>query len=264
MKNANLVLTPGGFRHKSLVHHIDRDHEVHHSATSRRVRNIHTDQFRAIAEEAILPGQVPALGSGWICYTGWVNDTGSPITAFRSTWTVPPEPTTGGQQTIFLFNGIDPKNAATGILQPVLQWGASYAGGGQHWSIASWYVSGDGNAYHTDLTQVNVGDRLVGLMTLVGKQGDQFNYVCEFEGIAGTRLAVNSLPELVWCNETLEAYGVTQCSDYPAVDRTTFSSIDVQTIGGSANVRWDAETNVNDCGQRAVIGGGDSVELRYK
>jgi hypothetical protein len=47
------------------------------------------------------------------------------------------------------------------IIQPVLQWGPSYAGGGPYWTIGSWYVEG-GNAAHSGLAQVNVGDRIAG------------------------------------------------------------------------------------------------------
>jgi hypothetical protein len=262
-RQQSLVLTPGGFRHPSLVHYVERDHEVHHSTTSKRIRNIHTNEFHILKEEMVLPGEVPAFGSGWICYASWMNDTGSPISVFKTTWEVPPEPTTRGQQTIFLFNGIDPMNTSTGILQPVLQWGPSAAGGGQFWSISSWYVSGDGHAYHTDLIQVNVGDRLVGLMTFVGGQDGNFNYVCEFDGITGTRLPVQNVPELMWCNETLEAYNISQCSDYPATSKTTFSDISIHTKAGLAPVTWSNETNVSECGQAAVVNPGGTVDLKY-
>ena len=44
-------------------------------------------------------------------------------------------------RTIFLFNGIQ---NSTSIYQPVLQWGPSAAGGGNFWTVASWYVDGAG------------------------------------------------------------------------------------------------------------------------
>ena len=60
-------------------------------------------------------------------------------------------------QTIFLFNGIEPGDFSH-ILQPVLQWGPSAAGGGASWSVASWYVGG-GNAFHTNLVRGRRGRR---------------------------------------------------------------------------------------------------------
>ncbi|WP_046158642.1 hypothetical protein [Chromobacterium vaccinii] len=262
-KRQSLILTPGGFRHPSLVHHVDCDHEVHHSATSKRLRNMRTNEFRILKEEMVLPGEVPAFGRGWICYTFWMNETGSPITAFKTSWEVPPEPTTQGQQTIFLFNGIDPMNVSSSILQPVLQWGRSGAGGGPFWSISSWYVAGDGHAYHTDLMRVDVGERLVGLISLADSQDGTFSYVCEFEGVAGTRLPVQNVPELKWCNETLEAYNISQCSDYPATSKTTFSDISVHTKTGPASVTWSNATIVSECGQAAVVNASGTVDLRY-
>ena len=88
-----------------------------------------------------------------------------------STWTVPPAPSTDSGQTIFLFNGIQNYGTNYGILQPVLQWGPSAAGGGSYWSIASWYVTSGGDAFHTTLIQVDEGDVLIGLMTFTGQPG---------------------------------------------------------------------------------------------
>jgi len=264
MTNATLVLTPGGFRNASLVHYVQPQHEVQHTATVKRIRNTQTNQFNIIKEQVILPDEVPALNTGWICYASWTNDTGSPITEFKTSWVVPPEPATKGQQTIFLFNGIDPLNTSTGILQPVLQWGISAAGGGPYWAIASWYVAGDGHAYHTDLVRVGAGDRLQGVMTLASSQGGLFDYVSEFIGIAGTRLPVVGLPELVWCNETLEAYSVEQCSDYPATSKTTFGDISISTAAGPVAVTWTPQTNVSDCGQSAVVNAGaGTIDVNY-
>lgn len=68
------------------------------------------------------------------CMTG-----SSPISSFATTWKVPAAPTTNHQQTIFLFNSIEPASG-NAILQPVLQYGPSAAGGGSYWAVASWYV----------------------------------------------------------------------------------------------------------------------------
>ena len=84
-------------------------------------------------------GPAPAFGTGWITYASWTNDTGTPVSRFATTWTVPPEPRTANGQTIFLFNGIQ---NSTMIYQPVLQWGPSAAGGGSYWAVASWYADG--------------------------------------------------------------------------------------------------------------------------
>src|SRR5205823_6555965 len=104
------------------------------------------------------------------------------------------------------------------ILQPVLQWGVSAAGGGPYWSVASWFVDSSGHAFHTTLVPVSVGDVLVGEMLLTRRSENAFTYVAQFQGIAETSLEIQSADELVWCNETLEAYSITACSDYPDTD----------------------------------------------
>jgi len=55
--------------------------------------------------------------------------------------------------------------AGVSIIQPVLQWGSSAAGGGQYWAIASWFVGGAHTVY-SDLKQVSSGDTIYGNMTL--------------------------------------------------------------------------------------------------
>jgi hypothetical protein len=63
-------------------------------------------------------------------------------------WTVPPAPATQSGQTIYLFNGM--QDSVPMILQPVLQWGALQVGGGNSWTVASWYGADiAGSAFYT-------------------------------------------------------------------------------------------------------------------
>ena len=141
---AGFVLTPGGFRPRSQVHRLQPGEALHFSSGRATLRNLSTNASREIAMLAAPDTHLPALGSGWITYAYWNNDTGHPLTSFRTTWQVPPAPATQESQTIFLFNGIQNNGTNYGILQPVLQWGSSAAGGGPYWSIASWYVTSGG------------------------------------------------------------------------------------------------------------------------
>ena len=215
---SDLVLTPGGYRHRSLVHRVERNQGVHITEGKARLTDLTTRTIINYPEVTIKPGDIPGFGSAWVAYAYWANTSGQPITSFRTTWQVPEPPSTDSNQIIYLFSGIDPSDPSTGILQPVLQWGRSEAGGGPYWSVASWYVAGasaGSNAYYTTPVQVNPGDTLVGAMTLTNQSGGTFDYNCEFEGISGTSLPALNHPELVWCNETLEVYNVAQCSDFP-------------------------------------------------
>jgi len=263
----DLVLTPGGYRNRALVHRLEPGEVVQHDRDRIRLFHTPTKTSKDLAEVALQPGDVPGFGTGWIVYGAWTNNTGSPISSFETKWQVPPPPKTASDQIIFLFNGIDPADPSAAILQPVLQWGVSAAGGGPFWSVASWYVLGSGEAFHTDLVQVDVGDELVGLMNLTNSTNGQFSYTSEFQGINGTSLPVENVAELVWCNQTLEAYGITACSDYPNTDSTAMAGINLKTTAGTPPVNWTPVDLVTDCGQHASIvvdsGKGGEVDLFY-
>ncbi|CAM5766824.1 hypothetical protein LMIY3S_01951 [Labrys miyagiensis] len=226
-------------------------------------------RMRVRANSTVLeaPQVVPfPVVDGWIVYSGWTNNSGQPISRFATTWVVPPAPETEGDQTIFLFNGIQ---NSTMIYQPVLQWGPSAAGGGKRWSIASWYADGQtGPSFHTDLIDVNVGDTLVGIMTLTGHNGAKFDYSCEFHGIANTTLPISQVEELTWANETLEAYGVTDCSQYPATSKTVMRSIAISTGTATPNLSWTVNDAHTECGGHTKIISNSNtdgnVELWYR
>jgi hypothetical protein len=100
---------------------------------------------------------------------GWIASTQQFVPGGLDSWrfivaavTVPPPPFDPGA-TIFYFNGLSPQNSSFQILQPVLQWGFSAAGGWFNWEIASWecFYNGSGVCAHTPLTDVNVGDSIV-------------------------------------------------------------------------------------------------------
>ena len=290
LKNDDNVLTPGGWRPKSQVHLIEPGHHV--SGEGGILKKIHTQSGKVIREFGGIPikkskkpnmpenvfvpdhkkvvspisaGAVPAT-NGWVVYAGWTNSSGQAISSFSTRWKVPPVPATSSGQTIFLFNGI--QNSGF-ILQPVLQWGSSFAGGGNYWAIANWYVDGQGGlALHSTLVQVNPGDDLLGVMTLTGKAGTSYSYLSSFAGFATTNLQVNNIEQLTWANETLEVYGVANCSDYPDTNKTAMRAIEIKTEGNTeAIINWQAVNSVTDCGQHCAIvsnaSPGGEVDLFY-
>jgi len=145
-----------------------------------------------------------------------------------------------------LFNSIEPASYDT-ILQPVLQYGPSAAGGGAYWAVASWYVTGQG-AYYTKLVRVNVGQSLQGVITLTGITGGLYNYMSSFSNIRGTTLPLMGSAQLVWATETLESYNVATGSDYPR-GSTVFSSINIRTTQGTPSVWWNI---VSDSADRLI------------
>jgi hypothetical protein len=128
----DFVITPGGVRHKSLVHLIEPGAVLDGSAG--RLRKLHWSgrvlaDLGPIAQRAANrplmpdnlappPRKVPGIGNGWIAYAYWSNTSGHTITTFSTTWTVPPPPETQSGQLLYLFNGIQ---NSTMIYQPVLR-----------------------------------------------------------------------------------------------------------------------------------------------
>jgi acylphosphatase len=251
----DLIITPGGYRHKSLVHHVEAGIAVDVQGDMVRLLNIDNNAVvREMPASHEVPAAVPTLGSGWITYAYWNNGTGTPLSSFRTMWQVPAPPSVqNAGEVVFLFNGIQNYGANFGILQPVLQWGVSAAGGGAYWAVASWYVTSGGQAFHTNLVQVNPGDTLIGVMLMTAHSGSLFSYTSAFEGIAGTTLPVQNIAELQWCNETLEAYTIAACGNYPQTPLTQFTEINIRTGATAPAISWTPVNRVADCGQHAVV-----------
>ena len=298
------VLTPGGWRPQSKVHRLEPGHAV--SMAGGRLKIVHAESGRVIKELGVVPkapknkkapkskgAKAEAVGlpmkpvakpkgahapapitDGWIVYSGWFNTSANPISYFTTQWAVPPAPATDHDQTIFLFNGIEPDDGAF-ILQPVLQWGSSAAGGGDYWSITNWYVGSDGTALYMPLIQVNTGDVLEGVMTLTGDNGSNHDYLSSFTGFPAADLVVTNSVELTWANETLECYDVAEFSDYPDAPLTAFHDIEIRLRTSTspftevqATIDWDVHNDVTDNGQQCLIVSNDSpggdVYLYYR
>jgi hypothetical protein len=266
-----LVVGPGGYRPRSQTHLIEQNAVL--DLSGGRIKKL--DQKGTLLQDLgefkqrqqglpVHPRNIKKklseaagqqYGSGWITYADWINSTGQPVSYFATTWNVPPPPTnTSGNQIIFLFNGLENQSW---ILQPVLQWGVSAAGGGQYWSIGSWFVDGQGGAGHfTKLTPVNPTDRLIGAMVITGSSPfGGFNYQCGFAGYPDSMLTVNSVDQLWYAVQVLEAYQITGCGDYPNTSNSPFWNIDLK-VGYPPmppTVEWTAVDNVTDCGQHTVI-----------
>jgi len=241
------VLVPGaGFRLASSVHEVPVGGSIAHIDES----TVHVLDASGSFVKAVVhtPTKVKTASTpeetGWVAYASWLNTGSSPISSFKTTWTVPAVPKTNHDQTVFLFNSIEP-NSGDAILQPVLQFGPSSAGGGSFWALASWYLVGD-STFFTTPVKTSAGATLDGVITLTSSSGSSFNYVTSFSNVAGTSLTATGSAQLTWATETLEAYSVTEASDYPA-GSTVFSGIDLLLESGAApSVSWDTVSDAAD------------------
>jgi hypothetical protein len=182
------------------------------------------------------------------------------INGLASSWPVPPAPIQFTDQIVYLFSGAEPTSGAS-IIQPVLQYGTTPAGGGRFWGIASWFVSSGGNALHSTLMQVSVGDTI---------QGTLFSNNCSASGVCGwtiatrddtknisTALSVTTTEPYRWVNKAvLETYRISNCNKLPVpgVNGEVFSNVTVFMPGPTVNdfngltkPAWATTVNVSGC-----------------
>ncbi|KAF9266519.1 hypothetical protein L218DRAFT_72614 [Marasmius fiardii PR-910] len=259
-----MVMTPGGLRPNSNALQIPEGGSIKLTANEIQLLDASNKTIHvALRSDAkIAPSAATSASSslqtGWISYAQW-HRTDSPIQNFLTTWTVPPNPPADDGQLVYLFNALVP-DSGTAILQPVLQWGVSPAGGGPYWAVANWYVS-DSTAYWSTLQNVTVGQSLQGVLQRTAQNADgTVNYVSQFANIPGVTVLNNS-PELTRAYETLEAYRVTARSDYPN-GCTVFSGIDITTSSGSAVPSWQTADDNAD-GIHTKVGSNGDISICY-
>ncbi|KAF7318632.1 hypothetical protein HMN09_00374600 [Mycena chlorophos] len=234
--NTHLVPEGGSILHvdNSTVHVLDSDGNV--------VKQVAVDAS-AVRPSKTTSGPAP-LKTGWITFASWLNQGSSPIASFTTSWTVPPVPKAENGQTVFLFNSIEP-NSGHAILQPVLQYGGSAAGGGQYWAVASWYLVGN-STFHTKPVKVSAGKKLNGIITLLSSSGSTHDYHTAFTNVDGTALKASNAAELTWATETLEAYSIKSINDYPA-GSTVFTDINLKLKNGNVpSVSWAHSDDTKD------------------
>jgi len=163
------------------------------------------------------PAATKPLPNGWAAYA-WAQHTGTQLSSYNGAWTVPPTPADQAAQTLFLFTGFQnsftaPANV-TNIIQPVLQWGASAAGGGKYWALASWYVDSNGNAFWSNLTMTQSGHSIQGKMSLSSGTTWVIESIDATTGQTTTlTIATNTSEPFTFV--TLEVYTISACGDYP-------------------------------------------------
>ena len=265
-----LVLTPGGYRHPSLVHLLPRGHKVRRRRQELQI--VHRSSQRIVARYSLASQEmqdaiIPGTGSGWATWVSWDNPSGSTISQIATTWTVPPPPASGDVgQVIFLFNGLS-NTAGTNLLQPVLQWGATLEGGGPYWTISNWYIDDLGNAVHSEFLPVPPGQVLTGIVSFGQESGGLCSYTIGFEGYSYLDVPASGVDPSPRALEVLESYHVGVCSEYPATPSTSMSSIFIGADGMAPPITWTPHNQTTGCMERTLTTSaanpGGSVEIYY-
>jgi hypothetical protein len=140
---------------------------------------------------------------------------------------VPPKPTQQTNQTIGYFPGLQSTiQSNCGIIQPVLQWGNSAAGGGAYWAIATWWW-GIQNQFHSDLSlDVHVADRLICF------DGSVQTYVVTIQDYnTGAQESINAISACEWnlafpaVLEATVGNPISNCNQLPSDGYTFFSDL---------------------------------------
>jgi hypothetical protein len=248
---ADYLATPHGLHHRTCVFDVGSDAQIELDGT---VTLADSSSFKI--PDCLYPPKVPPRTEGVTPTTpttnGWVEDTYwvSPgwIKEIKANWTVPADPPTKSGQIVFFFPSIEPSvSAPSPIIQPVLQWGVSAAGGGPYWAIASWYCNtAPGVCIHSTLTQVKAGDALYGSVS---------GSSCTSAGVCTwtttTKDLTTSVSHVLTAKDThsffyaqggvLEAYNITSCGNYPATTPLEYTNVYLyDSLGHVLTPSWKA------------------------
>ncbi|PPR07532.1 hypothetical protein CVT26_013555 [Gymnopilus dilepis] len=296
--SGKLVKVPGGFLPIAKVHAIppggtivhtadvtqllDVDGSVLHSATRRANATFskpilsHTAFAASKEPTEAIPGrnQKRSLLSASVSAL-WEAPS---VYSFISRWTVPLLPQQG-HQVLRYYTALVPPSADA-IIQPVLQYGTTAAGGGQFWSISSWYLDySSGTAYFTNATR------------LPSTQGTQYlsPFVINNDEFGGTP----SLPHAwyfgfeYWQTQTgvnlyttedyryvyvsLEVTNATNIVELPSEEPTILDNIVIGTTsegGYASSIPWSIQNDEEDgvsilIASSSGAGGGGALDIRY-
>ena len=158
------------------------------------------------------------------------------------------------------------------MFSKVLQYGFSGCGGGDHWTLTSFYVNDAGRAYCGRMFRVDVGDKLVGNMTLVGPDTWAVISVDETNG-QRSEYSAKVHVGIHFASITMELIRAYSCGAYPATGPITFSNnmlLAADADGGDASeipAVWNTTVKYTECGQGVEYSKGrtltDDVTVTY-
>jgi hypothetical protein len=276
------VVVPGGPVPKSNVHVVPEGATVHH--TGSEVHLIAADG--TIIHTATVSGKVPglakiaspttspsptapaaALSTGYVAYSYWQNNAASNIASFSTSFVVPPLPAVDdAQQIIYFWNGLVP-NSFDAVLQPVLQYGETPAGGGDSWAVASWWLVGS-EVYCTSPAQVKPGETVTGVLTYTGNSTTgEYEWEAVFTGVPNSPIRISTTEVLDWAYEAMEIYQATGDSELPPAGSTMMQDISIVTLDGqNPSVDWTTSAVTTEGFNAAVVSGSSTngiVQLIY-
>lgn len=228
------VKTPDGLQYKSCVHRIpdggtvDKGDIVLASGVRQKVPACKYP--RLVRKAPASPATSAPTTNGWMITTWWNSPTW--LRRLYVDYAVPTAPSVNGALDYFFssFQSSDPGV----IIQPVLAYGANPAGGGNYWTITSWYVwNNNGNSYHGSAVRVSPGDTIWGAMegNTCNANGGGCHWAIRTRDLTTgveDRIDINSASVYNTVQGgVLESYGAYHCTMLPANGHGVFRNIQV-------------------------------------
>jgi len=219
-------------------------------------------------KHGFLPEPEYVSGSGWQVYAYYNGS--NQLTMYTGNWVVPPNPASNGGQILYSFNGLQNSFSGAGpdididIIQPVLQYGTTPAGGGNYWAMASWYVAEDGTALFSTVLKVKVADMIYGIMEMTSPD-HWFISGNDTNSGKSTSLSV-SKPNTKfepWAFVTLEVYEVTNCDQYPANGKIPYTNLAITSKSGPETPNWTTGTQQKICKESISVESPTAVTISF-
>jgi hypothetical protein len=273
--DADYAIVPGmrgkGMVHRSCVHELaDKDVLDQKAGVIRSADGSVKPTFspcafpvREITDTSASGEPVPD-DNGWVEWAGWSSP--RQMRQFGASFHVPAAPRVYTGQTIFFFNALEtPRDDS--IIQPVLQYGPSAAGGGGFWGISSWAGGAEwgGNYYHSPLTSA-ISNPLRGGIWWTSDCTTGTNCVWHIQtcGNRCTELAIRT--DQLWTQVyggVVEVYNINSCDKYPATYEDFYNFFLQNDLLVSPTPQWTAGYHTHTCGELVDIRSANLVNMFY-
>jgi len=261
--DANFELTPIGRFHKTCIHKVPNGATVGEdgSVTDQGRRIAKFDRCRYAPRDVHKPIEVgdpdvmPTIGHQWVAFvSARAVKSKVGVSFFSGMWnyfTVPPNPPSNGGQTVFFFPAFQ-NSPGTAIIQPVLQWGPSAIGGGNRWTIASWYIDHDLNVYTGPLYNSGAGHVIRGGMDGGSCADGNSSGICTWKittqdqsNLFESTLIADTREVFSWAAKgALEVWNLTSCRQLPNTTSELFRDTIVYEPGAKGAGSWYLQQNV--------------------
>lgn len=244
----NYVVTPFGFFDPTCVKTVGKGDSVHkdgilHSNGSLEKlscsKPAYTKSGKVIDFQKGAVPNVPSSTGSRLDYDGFRQSfnfsTNKGVGELTANFTVPPDPVTSNDQTVFFFPALQQAPDTYSILQPVLGWSDG-------WSMQNWNCCVSNTVLNDEPNSVSAGDQIQTVIqnTYMGRDPSSLNYNISYTDITNQKTSTfntNSLARANWVyGAVLETYDLTDCNQYPNYGRDAmlFASISVKDMYGAS------------------------------